>query len=113
MRQGTTPIVALKVAQDFDGCNVFATIDQNGYQVTKESRTSPDVTITKHYDENGDFKYSTVAVYLQQEETLGFDVGSARAQIRWIDFLGDAYATDIQSFKINESLLTEVIEYGN
>ena len=113
MRQGTTPIVALKVAQEFDGCNVFVTIDQDGTQITKDSRTSPDITITKHYDDNGDFEYSTVAVYLQQNETLGFDVGKARAQIRWVDFLGDAYATDIQSFKINESLLMEVINYGN
>ena len=113
MRQGTTPIVVLTAEQDFDGCNVYVTIDQDGTQVTKDSRTSSDVTITKHYDDNGDFDYSIVAVYLQQKETLGFDVGKARVQIRWVDFLGDAYATDIQSFKIDESLLMEVIDYGN
>ncbi len=112
MRQGTTPIVTLDVAQDFDGCNVYVTIDQDGTQVTKASRTSPDIEISKHYDDNGDFDYSKVAVYLQQNETLGFDVGKARVQIRWVDVLGNAFATDIQSFKIDESLLADVIEYG-
>ena len=112
MRQGTTPIVTLDVAQDFDGCNVYVTIDQDGTQVTKASRTSPDIEISKHYDDNGDFDYSKVAVYLQQNETLGFDVGKARVQIRWVDVLGNAFATDIQSFKIDESLLADVIDYG-
>ena len=113
MRQGTTPIVTLDVEQEFDGCNVFVTIDQNGTQVTKASRTSNDIEITKHYDKNGDFDYSQVAVYLRQPETLGFEVGKARVQIRWVDFIGNAYATDIKSFDIGESLLTEVIDYGN
>ena len=113
MRQGTTPIVTLDVAQNFDNCNVYVTVDQNGTQVTKASRTSDDIEITKHYDENGDFDYSQVAMYLRQAETLGFDIGKARVQIRWVDFIGNAYATDIKSFKIDESLLTEVINYGN
>jgi len=112
-RQGTTPIVTLDVAEDFDNCNVYVTIDQDGTQVTKASRTSPDIEITKHYDDSGDFDYSKVAVYLTQEETLGFDIGRARVQIRWIDILDNAYATNIKSFKIDESLLESVIEYGN
>lgn len=112
-RQGTTPIITLDVAQDFDNCNVYVTIDQAGTQVTKASRESSDIEITKHYDENGNFDYSKVAVYLQQKDTLGFDVGKVRVQIRWIDFLGNAFATDIKSFKIDESLLDDVIAYGN
>jgi len=113
MRQGTTPIVTLDVPQEFDNCNVYVTIDQNGTQITKASRTSNDIEITKHYDDNGDFSYSSVAMYLTQAETLGLDVGKARTQIRWVDFIGDAYATDIGSITIDESLLEEVIEYGN
>ena len=113
MRQGTTPIVTLDVAQDFDGCNVYVTIDQDGTQVTKASRTSSDIEISKHYDDDGNFDYSKVAVYLQQAETLGFEVGKARVQIRWVDFIGNAFATDIQSFKIDESLLDDVIDYGD
>lgn len=112
-RQGTTPIVTLQVPQNFDNTNVFVTIDQNGTQVTKSSRESADVEITKHYNDEGEFEYSTVAIYLTQAETLGFDVGKARTQIRWVDFIGDAYATEIGTFNIEESLLQEVIEYGN
>ena len=112
-RQGTTPIVFLDVEENFDNCNAYVTVDQDGTQVTKASRTSPDIEITKHYDENGEFTYSTVAMYLTQAETLGFDVGKARVQIRWVDFIGDADATEIGSFDIEESLLQEVIEYGN
>ena len=113
MRQGTTPIVTLEVAQEFDSCNVYVTIDQNGTQITKASRDSNDIEITKHYDEQGEFSYSSVAMYLSQAETLGLEVGKARTQIRWVDVLGDAYATDIGTISIEESLLTEVIEYGN
>lgn len=112
-RQGTTPIVTLEVPQNFDNCNVFVTVDQDGTQVTKASRESSDIEITKHYDENGDFDYSNVAMYLTQSETLGFEVGRARVQIRWIDFLNNAEATEIGSFNIEESLYQEVIAYGN
>ena len=112
-RQGTTPIVTLEVPQEFDNCNVFVTIDQNGTQVTKASRTSEDIEITKHYDESGNFDYSNVAMYLTQAETLVFDIGKARVQIRWVDFLGNAEATEIGTFSIEESLYQEVIAYGN
>lgn len=112
-RQGTTPIETFDVPQDFDNCNVFVTIDQDGNQITKSSRESTDIEITKHYDEEGTFTYSSVAMYLTQAETLSLDVGKARAQIRWVDFIGDAYATDIATISIEESLLQEVIEYGN
>lgn len=56
---------------------------------------------------------STVAMYLTQAETLGFEIGAARVQIRWIDFIGDAHATAINTITIDESLLQEVIEYGD
>ena len=113
MRQGTTPIVTLDIAEDFDNCNVFVTLDQDGTQVTKASRSSEDIEITKHYNEAGEFEYSSVAMYLTQAETLGFEVGVARAQARWVDYLGTARASDIDSVSIEESLLQEVIEYGD
>lgn len=125
MRQGTTPIVTLTIPVErdeddniitssvLDGCNVFVTIDQNGEQITKESKTSPDIEITKNYDDDGTFISTSVAMYLSQEETLGLEVGKARAQLRWVNFINQAYASDIASIKIDESLLEEVIEYGN
>ena len=112
-RQGTTPIVTLEVPEKFDNCNVVVTIDQDGTQVTKESRKSDDIEITKHYKEDGTFDYSSVALYLTQAETLGFEVGQTRVQIRWVDFLGNARATEIGTYEIEESLYKEVIEYGN
>lgn len=127
MRQGTTPIVTLTipVERDEDGniiassvldnCNVYVTIDQNGTQITKASRTSQDIEITKNYDEDDPTKHisTSVAMYLSQAETLGLEVGSARAQLRWINVIDVAYASDIATIKIDESLLEEVIEYGN
>lgn len=113
MRQGTTPVVTLEVGANLDNCNVYVTIDQDGTQVTKASKSSDDIEITKHYDENGDFDYSIVAMYLTQQETLGFEVGAARAQIRYINILDEAFGTDIATIKIEESLFQEVIEYGN
>ena len=112
-RQGTTPIVSLEVEQNFDNCNVYVTIDQDGTQVTKSSRESPDIEITKHYNEDGEFDYSIVAMYLTQAETGKFDVGKARVQARWVDFIGDAHATEIGTISIEETLLQGVIEYGN
>ena len=123
-RQGTTPIVTLTVdvERDKDGniipssvldySNVYVTIDQNGTQITKASRDSADVLVTKHYNDEGVFDYTTVALYLSQSETLGFDVGKTRVQLRWVDIDGNAYASEIGTFNIEESLLQEVIEYG-
>ena len=111
-RQGTTPILTLDVPYEFTGCNVFVTIDQNGNQVTKASRQSDDVEITKHYKEDGTFDYSSVAMHLTQSETLGFDVGQARVQIRWIDIYGEAQATEIGTYDFDESLYQGVIAYG-
>ena len=126
MRQGTTPIASLTIdvernedgtivpSSTLDGSNVYVTLDQNGTQITKSSRGSEDIEITKNYDEQtGEFKSSSVAMYLTQQETLGLEVGKARTQIRWVDFVGDAFATDIGTIDIEESLLEEVIEYGN
>lgn len=127
MRQGTTPIVSLTIDVErdeddvivpssvLDGCNVFVTIDQNGTQITKSSRESDDVNITKNYDEDDPTRHisTTVAMYLTQAETLGLEVGNARAQLRWVNYIDEAFASDIATIKIEESLLEEVIDYGN
>ena len=127
MRQGTTPIVSLTidVVRDengvidtstvLDNCNVYVTLDQNGTQITKSSRESQDVEVTKNYDETDPTKHisTTVSMYLSQSETLGLEVGAARVQLRWVNFIGTAYASDIANIRIDESLYEEVITYGN
>ena len=112
-RQWTTPIETLEVAENFDNCNVYVTIDQDGTQITKASRTSEDIEITKHYKDDGTFDYSSIAIYLTQAETGKLEVGKARVQVRWIDFIDNAHATEIGTIDIEETLLQGVIEYGN
>lgn len=112
--QGTTPIIIGTVDQEFDYANVYATVEQNGVLITKSSRGSDDIEITKNYDEDGNFVSSTVAMYLTQQETLKLEAGTARAQLRWIDITGNAQASDIDTnIQIGESLYQEVITYGN
>ena len=112
MRRGSTPILNIHVSgQAFDGCTVVVTLDQDGTQVTK-SNNAGDLDITKNYDDAGEFTGSTIAVYLTQEETLKFDIGVIRAQIRWIDVLGNAFVSNISTTSIDEVLLERVIEYG-
>lgn len=114
MRRGSTPIVTITVPnQDFDDCNVYVTIDQDGNQVTKASRTSEDIEITKNYDDEGELLSSDIAVYLTQSETMQFAVGKAEVQVRWIDTNENAYVTDISKFKLERTLLEGVIEYGD
>lgn len=127
MRQGTTPIVSLTIDVErdeddvivpssvLDNCNVYVTIDQNGEQITKSSRESSDIEITKNYSESDPTRHisTTVAMYLTQEETLGLEVGNARVQLRWINVIDEAFASDIATIKIDESLLEGVIDYGN
>lgn len=113
--QGTTPIIIGTVDVEFDYSNVYATIEQNGVIITKSSRESDDIEITKNYDEEtGEFVSSTVAMYLTQQETLKFEAGTARSQLRWVDVTGNAQASDINAnIVFAESLYQEVISYGN
>ena len=113
MRRGSTPFVTLSVdGEEFKNSTVVVTIDQDGTQITKSS-TGNDVKLTKVYDEEtGEFLRTDVTVYLSQADTLKFDVGQARAQVRWVDILGYAWVTDIVTVSLEEVLLEREIEYG-
>lgn len=113
MRRGSTPIVAINVdGMVFDDYTVVVTFDQDGTQVTKSTDSSLDILITKNYDEEGNVTGSTVAVFLTQEETLKFDVGVVRVQLRWIDAFGNAFVSAISSISLKEVLYEKEIEYG-
>lgn len=113
MRRGTTPIVSITVdGQNFDGFTVIATIDQNGTQISKSSSDSDEILITKNYDDEGALVSSTVAVYLSQADTLAFEVGAARIQLRWINGYDEAYESDISTISFEEVLLEREIVYG-
>ncbi len=109
--RGSTRVATLNVPVDFTGCTVFVTIDQNGTQVTKKSNENG-IEITKHYDDNGEFDYSTVAVYLTQEDTLSLEVGQADIQVRWVNYLGQADVSSIGTITLDRVLLERVIAYG-
>lgn len=128
MRRGSTPIITLFVEGEYDkdghfidrfaNSTIVVTIDQNGEQVTKSS-TGNDVkkTIVWEKDDEGqiigDEPIGTqIAIYLSQADTLKFDVGKARVQIRWIDILQNAYVSDISDIDLGEVLLEREIEYG-
>lgn len=123
MRQGTTPIVSLTipVARDssgsiiqsstLDDCKVYVTISQGSNTITKSNEDSEDIEITKNYDASGQQISTTVAMYLSQTETFGFQIGAARAQLRWVNDLEEAYASDVAIVMIDETLYPEVIQY--
>lgn len=55
-----------------------------------------------------------LAVSLTQEETSMFSAGSqAQIQVNWIRSDGNRGATDVETIKVTENLLNEVISYGN
>ena len=108
IKRGSTPIYTFEVeGKSFKRCKVFVTFEQNGTLVTK---TNDDIEITNLTDENGNER-STINVPLTQEDTLGFDTGSVQVQVRWIDHLKQAGATDMQTINLESVLLEEVIRY--
>ena len=113
MKRGSTPLITLSVeGEEFRNSTVIVTIDQDGTQVTKSS-TGNDVNLSRVYDEDtGDFLRTDITVYLSQADTLKLSVGQARVQIRWVDFLGYAYVSDIRTINLEEVLLEREIEYG-
>ena len=81
MRRGATPTITLTVI-DFDlsvATHIWVTFDQNGTQVVRE---------WKRYlaeDENNDgimVVGQTITVKLSQEETLGFNEGNVKVQVK-------------------------------
>lgn len=114
MRRGSTPIITLSVdGETFANSKIFVTIDQDGTQITKDS-DGTDLKKTIIYDEEtGEAIGSELAVYLSQADTLKLEVGKARVQIRWIDYLHNAYVSDISTIDLEEVLLESEIEYGN
>ena len=104
MVQGTTPTYTLEIDDyDLTESSVFVTIKSGCQIVTK---TGSDLTI------EFDGEMSTVMFSLTQEETIKFEVGNAKVQVRFINADGEAFATEDGQFKVKGVLLKEVIHYG-
>lgn len=102
--RGTTPtFIAKALGVDLTGKTVYLTIKQNSKLITK---TNKDILITPGPRD------SMIAFTLTQEEMLGFEPGSAKVQIRFIDKDERAFGTGKGSFYIDDILLDGVIKYG-
>lgn len=128
MRRGSTPILTLYVEGTYDSdgrfidifknSTIYVTLDQDGTQITK-STSGSDVKKTIVWEKDDDGRIisdepigTEIALYLSQAETLQFEVGQARAQIRWVDIIGKASVSDISTVNLEEVLLERVINYG-
>ena len=104
MRRGTTPEYELTVPDyDLTDKTVFVTLAQDNRKVTK---TGDQLIIT------GDSSGSVIVFSLTQQDTLAMHTGKASVQVRFIDYAGVAYATDIGTLYVDPVLLERVIAYA-
>lgn len=100
MGRGTTPLYTIK----FRGISLS---DIGDIYITFE-QTKSNQELTKHYPEVaiGDgYAY----VQLTQEETLAFQKGSAKMQIRFLDKTNNAFKSSIANVQVSDVLYEEVI----
>ena len=83
MRRGTTPTNTFAVDVDLTGATVFVSYEQDGKVVIE--KTGSDVTVATN----------ALTVTLTQADTLAFHQGRVCVQIRYVDQLGTADASNI------------------
>lgn len=83
MRRGTTPTNTFAVDVDLTGATVFVSYEQDGKVVIE--KTGTDVTVATN----------ALTVTLTQADTLAFHPGRVCVQIRYVDQLGTADASNI------------------
>ena len=104
MIRGTTPDYILNVSgEDLRDKTVYVTISQGTKKITM---SNDEIGI------NSDGTDSVIDVRLTQEQTLGFQEGNAKIQVRFINSQGNAEATEIVGITILPVLLERVIEYN-
>ena len=97
MRRGTTSVLKLVTETDWSGYDIWVTIEQKNYEATFK-------------DEKVQLSESCTDIYLSltQEETLAFDKGSAKVQVKGKKD-DNVIATEIASIKIEDILNEEVM----
>lgn len=101
MRRGTTPTLTCQIiGPDLTGTHIYVTLKQSGTEITVEN---PECTAT----ETG----CTLVLTLTQEQTLQLHSGRVEIQVRWIDSLGTAHATTVQTLDVAKILKEGVIDY--
>lgn len=108
MIRGTTPIIQLFIdGADLTGTRFFVTLVNinSGIEYTFDSEHDNVELVS--VDENG----SQVNLSLTQEMTLNMTVGRIQIQVRWIDDVENAEATDIATIDLTKVLLEKKISY--
>jgi hypothetical protein len=100
MGRGTTPLYTIK----FTGISLSEIGD---IYITFEQNKS-NQELTKHYPEVA-IGEGYAYVQLTQAETLAFQKGSAKMQIRFIDKLGNAFKSTIVPVQVSDVLYEEEI----
>lgn len=101
MRRGTTPAikVRLKGIELSTLQSLYLTFEQGNIELTKNL---DDVTI--------DASDNSLSVTLSQQETLGFNDGDVKVQIRAMTVDGDAIASNIKTVSLGHILKEGVIQ---
>lgn len=100
MGRGTTPLYTIK----FTGIS----LDDIGdiYITFEQSKSNQE--LTKHYPEVA-IRDGYAYVQLSQQETLAFQKGSAKMQIRFLDNASNAFKSAILGVQVSDVLYEEVI----
>lgn len=98
----TNPPITLTVkGKDITDAEVYATIEQNDYRVTK---SGADLEMEAVGDD------TEIAFTLTQEESALFDASRlTKVQVNWIDGDGMRHATKMANIQVFDNLLDEVI----
>jgi hypothetical protein len=100
MGRGTTPLYTISITGVplEDIADIYMTFEQNkSWQ-----------ELTKHFPEITESS-GVYSVKLTQAETLAFQKGSGKVQIRLLDVLGNAIKTEIWNMTVSDVLYEEVI----
>ena len=98
--RATTPTFVLTFTEQAldltQAANVYVTFEQGKRSITK---TDEDLTIAE----------KKIEVYLRQDETLGFEVGSVKIQANWTSATGARACSEVVTYNLTEQLLRTVV----
>ncbi len=97
MRRGTTPTLTIQTDMDLSEFKVYVTLSQGAVQKDFVPSVSE----------------KEVTIELTQEDTLAFEKGNAKLQIRAVDEGGHAIASNVMTVNITEILKEGIISYDN
>lgn len=98
-RRGSTPTNIFNVNIDLRGAKVYITYKQNGENIVEKS--GDDIVVEENY----------ISTKLTQAETLRFNPGLVRIQVRYVRESGQADASNILETRAEEILKDGVIIY--